>query len=68
MWLVVLCVLYIYYMTAESNVILNMWDTVENFPDTIYPIIIRTFGGGESSFQTQELKHALGNLDIHRYG
>ena len=50
---------------AESNVILNMWDTVENFPDTIYPIIIRIFGGGESSFQTQELKHALGNLDIH---
>ena len=48
-----------------SDIISNIWDTVENFPDTKYPILIRIFGGGESSIQTQELKHAIRSLDIH---
>ena len=50
---------------TESDIISNIWDTVEKFPDREYPILIRIFGGGESSIQTHELKHAIGSLDIH---
>ena len=39
----------------NTTEVLSMWETVENMPDEIYPIITRVFGGGEYSMQTQQL-------------
>jgi hypothetical protein len=39
----------------ESTEVISMWETVEKMPDTKHPIIIRVFGGGEFSRQTQQL-------------
>jgi hypothetical protein len=46
----------------NTTEVLSMWETVENMPDEIYPIIIKVFGGEEYSMQTQQLSFALGSL------
>ena len=48
----------------ESTEIISMWETVEKMPDTKYPIIIRIFGSGEFSMQTQQLSYALSSLGL----
>ena len=50
----------------NTTEVLSMWETVENMPDEIYPIIIRVFGGGEYSMQTQQLSFALGSLGLNQ--
>jgi hypothetical protein len=53
---------------ANNNTteVLSMWETVEKMPDEIYPIIIRVFGGGEYSMQTQQLSFGLGCLGLNQ--
>ena len=32
-----------------SDIMFKLWDIVEKSPDSKYPVIIRIFGGGETS-------------------
>ena len=50
----------------ESTEVISMWETVEKMPDTKYPIIIRVFGGGDFSMQTQQLSYALSSLGLNQ--
>ena len=50
----------------ESTGVISMCETVEKMPDDKYPIIIRVFGGGEYSMQTQQLTYALSSLGLNQ--
>jgi len=41
-----------------------IWEAVEKLPTQKYPIIIRVFGGGRKSVQTDQLVAALASLNI----
>ena len=43
-----------------------MWDAVDNIPVDDFPLLIRIFGGGSSSYQTLHLQGAISRLNVDR--